>query len=207
MLLVHLFITAMMLPGPEDSTPDVSKLVQQAQQGNREAVTSLYRFFAPKMFRYLIRRLPTNEDAEDVLGEVFVSMVEGLGTYRDTGAPFEAWLYRIASHRTIDFYRRNKRAQDEELSDLLSSGEDLPEEQLISDENLQAMRAAIQHLPEEHQTILILRFIERKTHDEVAEILGKSPSAIRTAQFRALSQLSELLGQTKARHYLRGRYE
>jgi RNA polymerase sigma-70 factor, ECF subfamily len=207
MLLVHLFIVAMTLNGPEDDTPDVSRLVQQAQRGNREAVTSLYHLFAPKIFRYLVRRLPTTEDAEDVMGEVFVGMVEGLAAYKDTGAPFEAWLYRIASNRTIDFYRRTRRNQNEELSDLLRADEDLPEEQIITNQNLEAMRAAIQQLPEEHQTILVLRFIERKTHDEVAQILGKSASAIRTAQFRALSQLSELLGQTKARHYFRGSYE
>jgi RNA polymerase sigma-70 factor (ECF subfamily) len=207
MLLVHFLIIAMTLDGPEDDTPDVAKLVRQAQQGNREAVTSLYRLFAPKIFRYLVRRLPTTEDAEDVMGEVFVGMVEGLAAYKDTGAPFESWLYRIASNQTIDFYRRTKRNTSEELSDLLSSDEDLPEDQVITTQNLQAMRDAIQQLPEEHQTILILRFVERKTHDEVAQLLGKSPSAIRTAQFRALSQLSELLGQTKARHYIRGRYE
>lgn len=206
MLLVHLFTIAMSTP--EEPTMDISTLVQQAQHGKREAVTSLYRLFAPKIFRYLVRRLPTTEDAEDVMGEVFVSMVEGLKTYKDTGAPFEAWLYRIASHRTSDFYRKSKHGQSEDLSDMLTDDdEELPEEQLISQQNLQAMRAAIQKLPEEHQTILILRFIERKTHDEVAQLLGKSASAIRTIQFRALSQLAESLGQTKARHYIRGSYE
>jgi RNA polymerase sigma-70 factor, ECF subfamily len=207
MLLVQLFIMAMMLPDPEETPADVSQLVHQAQHGNREAVTSLYRLFAPKIFRYLVRRLPTTQDAEDVMGEVFVGMVEGLKTYKDTGAPFESWLYRIASHRTSDFYRRSKRAPDEELSEMMGSGEDLPEDQLINQQNIQSMRAAIQQLPEEHQTILILRFVERKTHEEVAQVMGKSASAIRTAQFRALAQLSELLGQTKARHYIRGRYE
>jgi RNA polymerase sigma-70 factor, ECF subfamily len=205
MLLVHLFTIAM--SSPEESTMDISTLVQQAQHGKREAVTSLYHLFAPKIFRYLVRRLPTTEDAEDVMGEVFVSMVEGLKTYKDTGAPFEAWLYRIASHRTADFYRKTKHAHSEDLSDLMSDDEDLPEEQLISQQNLQAMRAAIQKLPEEHQQILILRFIERKTHDEVAQLMGKSASAIRTIQFRALTQLAEHLGQTKARHYIRGTYE
>jgi RNA polymerase sigma-70 factor (ECF subfamily) len=207
MLLAHFLIIAMTLDGPEDDTPDVSNLVLQAQRGNREAVTSLYRLFAPKMFRYLVRRLPTTEDAEDVMGEVFVGMVEGLPTYKATGVPFEAWLYRIASNRTIDFYRRTKHIQGEELSDLISSDEDLPEDQMISRQSLEAMRSAIQQLPEDYQTILILRFVERKTHDEVARLLGKSATAIRTAQFRALSQLSEILGHTKARHYIRGRYE
>jgi RNA polymerase sigma-70 factor, ECF subfamily len=205
MLLVHLFTIAM--NSPEESSTEISTLVQQAQNGKREAVTSLYRLFAPKIFRYLVRRLPTTEDAEDVMGEVFVGMVEGLKNYKDTGAPFEAWLYRIAAHRTADFYRRNKNMKNEDLSDLMSDDDDLPEEQLISQQNLQAMRTAIQKLPEEHQTILILRFVERKTHDEVAQIVGKSAAAIRTIQFRALSQLSELLGQTKARHYIRGSHE
>src|SRR5688572_7034755 len=176
MLVVDLFIVSM--TAPDEDEIDVARLVQQAQKGKREAVTALYRHFAPKMFRYLVRRLPTTQDAEDVMGELFVNMVEGLGTYKETGVPFEAWLYRIASHRTADFYRRTRNAQNEELSDMLTGHEDLPEEQLISKENVEAMRGAIQQLPEEHQTILILRFIERKTHEEVADLMGKSVSAV-----------------------------
>jgi RNA polymerase sigma-70 factor (ECF subfamily) len=205
MLVIDLFVVAMSMP--DESNVDIAKLVQQAQNGRRDAVTELYRHFAPKIFRYLVRRLPSTQDAEDVMGEVFVNMVEGLPTYNSTGAPFEAWLYRIASHRTVDFYRRNKRVQNEEISDMLSDNEDEPEEQLITQQNIEAMREAIQQLSEEHQTILILRFIERKTHEEVAQAIGKSESAVRTAQFRALSQLAELLGQTKARHYVRGNHE
>jgi RNA polymerase sigma-70 factor, ECF subfamily len=202
MFIVQLFIVVMNVP--EFSPPDVMELVRKAQRGQREAVSSLYRLFAPKIFRYLIRRLPTTQDAEDVMGEVFVDMVKGLESYKDTGVPFEAWLYRIATNRTTDFYRRTKRAQNDELSEMLPDNEDLPEEIVINEQNLQAMRHAVQQLPEEYQTILILRFVERKTHEEAAQLIGKSVSAVRSLQFRALAQLADLLGHTKARHYIRG---
>ncbi|HEX3051811.1 MAG TPA: sigma factor-like helix-turn-helix DNA-binding protein, partial [Aggregatilineaceae bacterium] len=61
-------------------------------------------------------------------------------------------------------------------------------------------------LSEEQQTILLLRFVERKSHEEVAQILEKSVRAIATAQHRALKSLAEILGTAKvSRHYLRGK--
>ncbi len=74
-------------------------------------------------------------------------------------------------------------------------------------EELDALRAALSELSVEHQTILILRFVERKSHDEVARILNKSTRAIATAQHRALKKLAKHLGTTKkGRHYIRGKY-
>ncbi|MBC7814045.1 MAG: hypothetical protein H7175_23025 [Burkholderiales bacterium] len=63
-------------------------------------------------------------------------------------------------------------------------------------------------MSEEHQSILILRFVERKSHEGVAAILDKSVTAVKSAQHRALAQLASLLEQTgKRRHYLRGSHE
>jgi RNA polymerase sigma factor (sigma-70 family) len=64
----------------------------------------------------------------------------------------------------------------------------------------------LSQLSDEQQTILVLRFVERKSHEEVAQVLGKSIDAIATAQHRALKRLAELMGTEKSsRHYLRGR--
>lgn len=184
---------------------EVLRLVRQAQKGDREAVASLYRLHVKAIFRYIIRRVPTEADAEDLTAEVFVRMVEALPTYEVTGAPFEAWLYRIAAFRVADFYRRTAKRQHEVLEDTLVDDQPLPEEQFLDGQRIETLRSALHQLSDEHQTILILRFVERKTHEEVASILNKTVPAIKNAQFRALSRLTELLGQDrKFKHYLRG---
>jgi RNA polymerase sigma factor (sigma-70 family) len=70
------------------------------------------------------------------------------------------------------------------------------------------LQDALQRLSAEQQTILILRFVEHKSHDEVAALLDRSVSAVKTIQHRALTQLAKEMGTKKEmRHYLRGRHE
>jgi RNA polymerase sigma-70 factor, ECF subfamily len=187
---------------------DAHRLVAQAQAGHKEALSTLYRMYSKPMFRYVVRRVPRKEDAEDITAEVFARMVRGLRTYKITGAPFEAWLYRIAAFTIADFYRAEHGVIEEELSEVIASEDFSPEDLFQDDGDVQSVHAALKRLSEEHVTILILRFVERKTHEEVASILGKSVTAVKSAQHRALTQLSELLGNDhKAKHYLRGSHE
>jgi RNA polymerase sigma-70 factor (ECF subfamily) len=187
------------------SSDELTRIIQRAQRGDREAVATLYDRYVDVIYRYLIHRIPTKQDAEDLTAEVFLNMVKRLPDYRHTGAPFEAWLYRIAAALMADFYRKAGRRPETELTEWLSDYSPLPEEQLQRQQEIEAARVALQDLSEEQQTIVFLRFRERKSHEEVAQILGKSVDAIRSAQYRALSRLASLLGsEGKARHYLRG---
>jgi RNA polymerase sigma-70 factor, ECF subfamily len=185
---------------------DVPSLVARAQTGDRSAAGILYQLYSQAIFRYVVVRVPTSADAEDLTAEVFVSMVKGLPSYQMTGAPFEAWLYRIAASRVADFYRQaHRQGRKTELDDMIHDESPLPEEQVLHTQSLDQVRRALQQLPEEYQTILLLRFVERKSHEEVATLLDKSVPAIKSAQHRALLHLTELLGSgRKVRHYLRG---
>lgn len=180
-------------------------LIERAQRGDPDAVAGLYRRYVQAIARYVAYRVSDSAVIEDITADVFLRMVEGLPRYQFTGAPFEAWLYRIASARVIDYYRQQNRQSgpglDEELGRELVSLETNVQER----EEVDELRAALHQLTGEQQTILILRFVERKSHEEVAHLLNKSVDAITTAQHRALKRLAELLGTEKVgRHYLRG---
>jgi RNA polymerase sigma-70 factor (ECF subfamily) len=190
------------------SSPNLQAIVKRATKGDAEAIAALYQSNAQVIYRYILYRVPTTADAEDLTAEVFLRMVEGLPSYQLSSVPFEAWLYRIASARIADFYRRAGRRPVSELSDHLSDTKPLPEEQLQRRQELEAVRQVLREFDDEDQTILILRFVERKSHKEVANILGKSMTAVKSAQHRALVQLAVLLGsEEKVRHYLRGEHE
>jgi RNA polymerase sigma-70 factor (ECF subfamily) len=147
-------------------------------------------------------------DAEDLTAEVFVRMVEGLPRYRDIGNPFDAWLFRIASARVADFHRKRGRRPVSDLSDQMADSNPLPEEQLLQQQEEEELRNALRRLNKDDQKVLILRFVERKSHQEVATIINKSISAVKSIQHRALLRLATRLGsEEKARHYLRGRNE
>lgn len=190
------------------STTDTAEqqLIARAQSGDGDAVAALYRRHVDAIARYIAYRVSDDTVVEDLTAEVFLRMVERLPHYRPTGAPFEAWLYRIAATRVADHYRRGARRQDRSL-DEASAGDHEPALELgiVEREEFETLRAALHELTDEQQTILILRFVERRSHDEVARILDKSPRAVAAAQHRALKKLAGLLGTDKAdRHYLRG---
>jgi RNA polymerase sigma-70 factor (ECF subfamily) len=188
-------------------TEELNAIVRQAQQGDEHAVTALYEMYVQKIYRYVAYRVPEDQ-AEDLTAEVFVTMVEKIEKYRITEAPFESWLYRIAATRVADYYRQRSRFQNDELLDSLPIDESLPEEQLVDAEEVIALREALGQLTPEQQSVLILRFVELKSHEEVASILNKSVTAVKTIQHRALHQIAHLFGSEKQmRHYLRGRHD
>lgn len=180
-------------------------IIQRAQQGDAEAVASLYQAHVEQIYRYIVYRVPSEADAEDLTAEVFIRMVEGLPSYQITGAPFAAWLYSIASSRVVDYRRRTARHPQTALDERLSDDQPTPEARYQEAEEMRILRAALAQLTSEQQTVLLLRFIERKSHQEVAALIGKSESAVKSIQHRALIQLAALLGsEDKVRHYLRG---
>lgn len=187
---------------------DVAQLIRRAQKGDREAVAVLYKAYAQSIYRYVVARVRNSSDAEDVTADVFINMVEGLPSYQITEAPFAAWLYRIAASRVADYYRLQQRQPISDLADTLPDDLTLPEEQVLQNQSIETLRHALRQLSEEHQTILILRFVDRKSHEEVAAILGKTMTAVKSAQHRALTHLTMILGgDAKSRHYLRGTHE
>jgi RNA polymerase sigma-70 factor (ECF subfamily) len=183
-------------------------LIHRARQGDPDAIAALYRHHVDAIHRYVRYRVPDTPAAEDLTAEVFLRMVEGLPRYHQNGAPFEAWLYRIAAARVADYYRRRKRRPQESLTDAEPDRAELPERRLQDEEEETALRIALRQLSAEQQDVLVLRFVERKSHAEVAALLGKSVTAIKSTQHRALNRLAELMGLSeKARHYLRGKHD
>lgn len=184
---------------------DLPTNVRRAQQGDQAAVGALYEHYAPAIYRYIYYRVDHTPDAEDLTAEVFVEMVRSLPRYQWTGAPFEAWLYRIANARVVDYRRRRQRRPTVEMSDSMEDTRPAPEDVVQLRMEIEALRSALWQLNDEQQQILVLRFVERKSHQEVAAILGKSMTAVKSAQHRALAQLVTVLGSDeKIRHYLRG---
>jgi len=187
------------------SSINVDSWVRHAQNGDTSAIEALYHQHVEAVYRYIYYRVSSQRDAEDLTADVFVKMVEGLPSYRFMGAPFEAWLYRIAGARVIDFHRRQRRRPESELSESLADTSTYPEDQIESRQEIETLRNALRQLSDDEQTLLILRFVEHRSHHEVGDIMGKTPTAVKAMQHRALIRLATLLGsEDKVRHYLRG---
>ncbi len=170
-------------------------LVRRAQQRDTEALTELYRRYAPRIYRYCLFHVVNDVVAEDITEEVFLNMVESLPRYVDRGIPFAAWLYRLARDRVADYHRREARRPTEALTDNLRDAAPPPEDQALQRAELRGLRQAMAQLSEVDQMVLTLRFVEGYDVEETARQMSKSIGAIKVQQHRALRRLARLLGK------------
>lgn len=189
-----------------DSPQDERLLIANAQQGDKDAVSALYEAYAQSIFQYISYRVDSRMVAEDITAEVFLRMVRGLKDFEDRGLPFGAWLFRIAANLVYEHYRQGKTVVHSVLSDNERGDDTDPLDRLARQEERQQLVDALQELPDEYQDVLILRFMKNCSHAEVAAILEKSETAVRSLQHRALKALGEQLdAPNKPRSYLRGK--
>lgn len=166
-------------------------VVEAARKGDAGALAAICEKLYPRIHRYLSFKVDDPKDAEDLAGEVFVRMLEGIP---DQTGNLEAWLFRIAGNLLTDHYRRRAvRTETVGLPDEVAGGDDplAATERKLSGERL---KRGLKILTEEQKEVVILRFVMGYEHDELAEIMGRSAGAIRALQFRALSALRDALG-------------
>jgi len=162
-------------------------LVERAKQGDRDAFGQLYRLHQAAIFR--MARLHVGSDADDVVAEVFLRAWTALPRYRNTGAPFVAWLYGIARHVVADELSRRKRTEPRD--ELPDHGEEWREDDRL------AIAAAIERLPAEQRQVIELKFLLGLRNPEVADALGVSTGAVNAKQWRALGTLRGLLEEAR----------
>jgi RNA polymerase sigma-70 factor, ECF subfamily len=206
-LLIHtLFAFAQLLTDEENSmttmlnfspgrllhpATDELKLISLSQQGDSEAFARLYACYVGRITRYVYYRVTDHELAEDITSRIFLKMLEKLDTYQVGQSPLIAWLYRMAHNAVIDHYRMKKTFISlEDLHQAEVRQEDGMEEKLDLQIKSEQLRAALHVLTEEQQSVVILKFIDGLSTQEIARRLGKQQGAVRGLQMRALQRLA-----------------
>lgn len=181
----------------EMSTTELGQVLSQVRAGNNDAWGELYRLYAPPIFRFCRRALPTREDAEDATTEVFMKVRQKLGTY-DSSRPFTAWLYKVASNHCWDMLRRRRIRQDLETGDLETLPLEHPDpsqlERLQAEHSSKEVRNGLAKLPDRARMALVLRYYADMSYDEIADTLGVRRAFVGVLLLRARHQLRETLG-------------
>jgi len=192
---------------PEGMSPAEQAAAQeriaQAKAGNAEAWGELYRQYAPAIFRFCRRAMPTREDAEDATMDIFIKVRQKLSQY-DASRPFSAWLYAVAANHCWDLLRRRKLRQDLETGEVENMPLEHPDpgqlEQLIDRRTSQEVRRALDKLPARSRMALVLRYYSDMSYDDIASTLGVRRTFVGVVLLRARHQLREILeGQGGAR--------
>lgn len=159
------------------------------------AAAALYERYATTVFTYLRRRVPTPEEAEDLLLEVFLAAFEHHSLLTFPEAEQSAWLRQVTRNKLIDYYRRVTRRTMvpwEEIEALAQNEAQGPEQVALRHEDERRLRAAIQQLPAFQQEMLRLRFGLELRCAQIAQRLGKGEGAIRVTLLRTLKRLRAL---------------
>lgn len=172
--------------------PADADLLNRVRAHDPAALAELYDRYAPRLYAYLYRRLGDQALAEDLVSEVFVRALEALRRDRFARTALQAWLYRLAHNRLIDYYRQNGLAAPLPLDESAPAGDDVPAAAAAATAQAD-VRAALLRLTAEQQQIITLRFGEGLSAPAVAAVLGKPETAIRSLQHRALAALRRLL--------------
>ena len=184
---------------PDWQEVDETQLLIKAKDGESEAIGELYERYVQVIYRFAFYRLGNSQDAEDLTEEVFIRVLKALPNYRDQGAPFAAFLFRVARNALVDFRRRpvNKEWQLSLEDNLLRGTLPDPVEIIIEDQDNHRIRKTLDQLKDDYRMVLILRFISELSPEETAQVMGRSPGAIRVLQHRALTALRSLLQKDK----------
>ena len=171
------------------------RLIERARYGDLAALGELYNLHVDRIYQYVRYRTGDEQTAEDITAEVFLRAIESIGDYEDQGAPFVAWLYRIAHARVIDLWRRSQRQQTAPLEDpLLQEALSSPDDGIDTDFlQHQSLAIALRQLTDDQQDVIVLKFMQGLSNIEIARVLGKTEGAVKALQWRALEALARIL--------------
>lgn len=180
------------------------ELIEATRGGDEAAFGEIMQRYRGPITNYLYRFLNDYEEAVDLAQETFVRVYFAIERYH-TQFAFSTYIYRIATNLAISEIRRRKRRRLMSLTGLFQSEGDkqiefqppddrkLADREMLDDERDRQIAAAIAALPEKYRTPIILRDIQGKSYDEVAEIMGLGLGTTKSRISRARALLKERL--------------
>ena len=170
-----------------------AELVARLKANDDAAYREVVARFGDPLYGYIYSLTGDHHLSEDILSETYLRMVEKIDTYTFYGAPFKAWLYRIAHNLAINAVKRASRLVGAEALETAAPPVDDPATTIAARLEVDALRSALGTLTEEQQQVVMLRFVAEQSTAEVAQALEKTENAIKQLQFRALRSLGRLL--------------
>lgn len=170
------------------------RLIERAKH-DADAFGALYERYVDRIYSYIFYRTGDQHEAEDLTARVFYRALAHMDEYRQRGAPFAAWLYRIAHNLVANWHRDRSRRRDVRLDDVLAVAEkrDGPDRVAEQREEAEWLLEAMGRLPAERQQLLILKFVEGMSNAEIARVMGRSEGAIKSLYHRTLITLRDEL--------------
>lgn len=169
-------------------------LLYRSQTGDRTAAGILYARYYREIYSYIFYRVNDTTTAEELSAEVFVQMIKQVPGFTDNGKNFLTWLYALARDLIRDYSREQGNGKTHPTSPRSIQTDGLNETSTEGDLNaLDSFRRAIRHLSEKHQEIIIHRFVEGRSVQDISDLINKSERSVHSLQLKALRSLEGAL--------------
>lgn len=177
------------------------KLVEIIREKDQELFEQIVARYQNKIFSYINRLIGNREEAEDLTQEVFIKVFKNLYGF-DTKRKFSSWIYRIAHNEAVNhikkksYFRILSIEQNEFLQNTMSTTENLIEK-IIKKENAKKIRELLDKLSFKYKEVLVLRYMEEKSYEEISDILRMPVNTVGTLINRAKGQLEKIAKNEK----------
>ena len=172
---------------------DSERRLSEARRSLETKLAGLYSEYYDKIARYASVHIGNRADAEDIAGEVFLKALESLGSYEERGIPMQAWLFKIAHNKVVDYYRKMSKRKTVDIDSVTIESGKGPEELAETNIEFERVKKAMEQLTREQREVLSLRFFGEFTSKETGSILGKSDGAVREMQRSATEKLRKII--------------
>lgn len=176
---------------------DQENIIARARRGDADAFEQLVIAYRDQVFRLALRMCGNEADADEVAQEAFLSAWKALPNFRGD-SQFSTWLYQLTSHAAIDLLRREKRQiAAEDITEVsVSDPAPSPQQQAERSETRQAVRDAMGQLSPEYRQIVVLRFLQELSYEEIGAVLKLPPGTVKSRLNRAKAQLKDILSKS-----------
>ncbi|HEX7367013.1 MAG TPA: sigma-70 family RNA polymerase sigma factor [Pelobium sp.] len=193
-------------PNFSDNAKNDFSLVEKAKEGNQKAYAELMQRYKDSIFFMVLKMVNNKDDAMDITVTTFAKAFENLEKYRPDYA-FSTWLFRIATNGSIDFIRKKKISTTSIDGMSYDGGEDKvfeiksdslnPEEHSIKKQQTEQLKEVIEKLPTRYKTLIILRYFDELSYEEIAEQMDLPLGTVKAQLFRGRDLLSNVINRRK----------
>ncbi len=182
-------------PVQEISLAEEQSLLKKVKKGNKAALETLCSYTWQDIYKFVFFKTKDTHLAEEITQDTYCRAVSSMARYTIRDTRFKSYLMTIANNLIIDGYRKKKITVmgHEEVLKYIPDLKKGPEAFYMLEEKKQEIRHCLQQLSDEQQQIISYRLLEGYSVRETSQMMGKSESAVRTAQHRAVVQLKELM--------------
>lgn len=172
------------------------KLISLFQSGNVDAFEEIYTRYSSPLVNFMVRMLHDQSRAEDIFQDIFTKLLERPTIYQKK-ARFKIWLYRVAVNRCLNEIRNRKKRQFKQQHELdtFEINQQCDNNQLSQIESTIEIQEAIERLPSEQQTVLLLKYYQKLTYPEISQIIKCPVGTIKSRMHYSIQNLRKLLLQ------------